>query len=91
MLLLFWVLLTFLELLAFFEDEDLGAGFLELDLGFVVVLKVEAGALVEAEAFFEETLEDTETFFDDTEALTDETLDEADAFLDETLLETEGF
>lgn len=87
----FLVLLLFLELLAFFVDEDLGAGFFELDLGLVVVLRVEAGALVEAEAFFDETLEDIETFFDDTEALMDDTLDEADAFLDETLLETEGF
>lgn len=64
---------------------------MELDFGFVVVLKVEAGALPEADAFFEETLEDTETFFDDTEALMDDTFDETDAFLDETLLETEGF
>lgn len=60
---------------------------MELDLGLVVVLRVEAGALVETETFFE----DIETFFDDTEALIDDTLDEADAFLDETLLETEGF
>jgi len=64
---------------------------LELDFGFVVVLKVEAGALAEADAFLEETLEDTETFFDDTEALMDDTLEETDAFLDETLLETEDF
>jgi hypothetical protein len=68
----------------------LGAGFSELDLGFVVVFRVEAGAFVET-AFLEDTLEDIETFLDETEALMEETLDEADAFLEEAFDETEGF
>jgi hypothetical protein len=82
---------AFLELLLFFVDWGLGAGFLELDLGLVVVFKVEAGALVETETFLEETLEDTETFLEDTEALTEECLDETDALIEECLDETEGF
>jgi hypothetical protein len=71
---------AFLELLLFLVDSGLGAGFLELDLGLVVVFKVEAGALVETETFLEETLEDIETFLDDTEALMEECLDETEGF-----------
>jgi hypothetical protein len=82
---------AFLELLLFLVDSGLGAGFLELDLGLVVVFKVEAGALVETETFLEETLEDIETFLDDTEALMEECLDETDALMEECLDETEGF
>ena len=64
---------------------------MELDFGFVVILKVVADALVDTEAFLEETLEDIETFFEDTDALMEETFDETDAFLEDTLDETEAF
>lgn len=50
----FLVETAFLELVLFLVD--FAVVFLELDLGLVVVLRVDAGFLVETETFLEETL-----------------------------------